>query len=47
MEVGEAFPVKMLDYYNDTEERNLFPLITDDQGIEKENIFSNYKLFKQ
>ncbi len=47
VEVGEAFPVKMLDYYNDTEERNLFPLITDDQGIEKENIFSNYKLFKQ
>ena len=47
VEVGEAFPVSMLDYYNDTEERNLFPLSTDDTGAEKENIFSNYKLFKQ
>ena len=47
VEVGEAFPVSMLDYYNDTEERNLFPLSTDDTGVEKENRFSNYKLFKQ
>ena len=47
VEVGEAFPVSMLDYYNDTAEKNLFPLSTDDTGAEKENIFSNYKLFKQ
>ena len=47
VEVGEAFPVSMLDYYNDTSEKNLFPLSTDDTGAEKENIFSNYKLFKQ
>lgn len=47
MEVGEAFPVSMLDYFNDTADKNLFPLSTDDTGGEKENIFSNYKLFKQ
>jgi hypothetical protein len=47
VEVGEAFPVSMLDYFNDTADKNLFPLSTDDTGAEKENIFSNYKLFKQ
>ena len=47
VEVGEGFPLNMLDYYNDTEEKNLFPLSKDDTGAEKENIFSNYKLFKQ
>ena len=47
VEVGEAFPVSMLDYYNDTAERNLFPLSTDETGAKKENIFSIYKLFKQ
>ena len=36
----------MLDYYKDTEEKNLFPLQLDATGAEKENIFSNYKLFK-
>ena len=47
VEVGEAFPLSMLDYYNDTEAKNLFPLSANDAGAEKENIFSNYKLFKQ
>lgn len=47
VEVGEAFLVSRLDYYNDTAEKNLFPLSTGDTGFEKENIFSNYKLFKQ
>ena len=46
VEVGDAFPVSMLDYYKDTEEKNLFPLQLDATGAEKENIFSNYKLFK-
>ncbi len=46
VEVGEGFPISMLDYHKDTEEKNLFPLSTDETGAEKENIFSNYKLFK-
>ena len=47
VEVGEAFPLSMLDYYNDTVEKNLFPLKADDTGAEETNIFSNYNLFKQ
>ena len=47
VEVGEAFPLSALDYYNDTEEKNLFPLKPDDTGAEVTNIFSNYNLFKQ
>jgi hypothetical protein len=47
VEVGEAFPLSMLDYYNDTVEKNLFPLKSDDTGAEETNIFSNYNLFKQ
>ncbi len=46
VEVGEGFPLSLLDYYNDTAADDLFPL-PDDGGIEKENIFSNYKLFKK
>ena len=46
VEVGDAFPVSMLDYFNDTEKNNLFPLELNDTGAEKDNIFSNYKLFK-
>lgn len=46
VEVGEAFPVDMLDYYKDTEGNNLFPLATDGTGAQKANIFSNYGLFK-
>lgn len=46
VEVGEAFPLSALDYYNDTEEKNLFPLSKDETGSVKTNIFSNYRLFK-
>ena len=46
VEVGKDFPATMLDYYNDTEENNLFPLNIDETGKQKENIFSNYGLFK-
>ena len=46
VEVGKEFPATMLEYYNDTEENNLFPLNIDDTGYQKENIFSNYGLFK-
>lgn len=47
VEVGEGFPLGMLDYFNDTEEKHLFPLSKDeDKGTEKPNIFSNYLLFK-
>ena len=46
VEVGEGFPLSMLDYFNDTEEQHLFPLSNDGTGQEKANIFSNYRLFK-
>ena len=46
VEVGEGFLLTTLDYYNDTEEQHLFPLSNDGSGMEKANIFSNYKLFK-
>ena len=46
VEVGKAFPASMLDYYNDSEENNLFPLNIDDTGYQVDNIFSNYGLFK-
>jgi len=46
VEVGENFPADMLDYYNDTEKQQLFPLSLDATGQEKMNIFSNYTLFK-
>ena len=46
VEVGKAFPASMLDYYNDTEENNLFPLNIDETGYQVDNIFSNYGLFK-
>jgi hypothetical protein len=46
VEVGEAFPIAVLDYYKDTEEKNLFPLSKDETGSVKANIFSNYRLFK-
>lgn len=45
VEVGEGFPLAMLDYYNDTEAEQLFPLSNVD-GQLKRNIFSNYTLFK-
>ena len=46
VEVGEKFPANMLNYYNDTEEMRLFPLNIADNGEQKDNIFSNYGLFK-
>ena len=46
VEVGEKFPANMLNYYNDTEEMRLFPLNIADTGEQKDNIFSNYGLFK-
>lgn len=47
VEVGEQFPLNMLEYFNDTEEKHLFPLSNDGEtGTEKPNIFSNYTLFK-
>ena len=47
VEVGEQFPLNMLEYFNDTEEKHLFPLSSDGEtGTEKPNIFSNYTLFK-
>lgn len=48
VEVGEKFPFADLEYYRDTEEQDLFPLKEDDKnkGYQKENQFSNYKLFK-
>lgn len=46
VEVAEQFPLGEIDYYKDTEARNLFPLKADDTGAEKANMFSNYTLFK-
>ena len=47
VEIGEQFPLNMLEYFNDTEEKHLFPLSKDDKtGMERPNIFSNYLLFK-
>ena len=46
VEVGEGFPLSMLDYFNDTATNYLFPLSDDGSGMEKTNNFSNYKLFK-
>ena len=47
VEVGSGFPLSMLDYYNDTESMNLFPLKDDGAGSQQPNIFSNYNLFKE
>lgn len=47
VEVGSGFPLTLLDYYNDTEAMNLFPLQNDGAGQQKPNIFSNYNLFKE
>ena len=46
VEVAEQFPLGEIDYYKDTEARNLFPLKADETGTEKANMFSNYTLFK-
>jgi hypothetical protein len=45
LEVAEGFPLSELDYYNDTESQNLFPLKIE-KGTQTANIFSNYMLFK-
>ena len=47
VEVGEGCPLSELDYYNDTEKEGLFPLSDNGSGQEKDNIFSNYRLFKE
>ena len=47
VEIGENFPLSMLDYYKDMESKNLFPLQEDGTGLQKPNIFSNYQLFKE
>ena len=47
VEIGEQFPLNMLEYFNDTEEKHLFPLSKDDNtGMERPNMFSNYLIFK-
>lgn len=46
VEVSEGFPLGELDYFRDTEPKNLFPLASDETGTAKENIFSKYQLFK-
>ena len=45
LEVAEGFPLGNIDYYNDTESQNLFPLKAE-KGTQVANIFSNYMLFK-
>ena len=45
VEIAEGFELGTIDYYNDTEANNLFPL-KNDAGTEAANIFSNYNLFK-
>ena len=47
VEISEGFPLSMLDYYNDTQGKHLFPLESDGTGMVKSNIFSNYQLFKK
>lgn len=47
VEVGESVELDTLPYYNDTIGENLFPLEQGDDGRQKENRFSDYKLFKQ
>ena len=45
VEVAEGFDITSIDYYNDTEAKNLFPLNVD-AGTEAQNLFSSYGLFK-
>jgi hypothetical protein len=45
VEIAEGFELGTIDYYNDTEANNLFPL-KNEAGTEAANIFSNYTLFK-
>lgn len=47
VEVGESVELDDLPYYKDTIGENLFPLEQGDDGRQKENRFSDYKLFKQ
>ena len=49
IEMGEGAPLEMLDYFNDTEARFLFPLKPDYVNKDVKEIygFSNYKNLKQ
>ena len=46
IEIGEDVPCEKVDYYNEMETKELFPLIIED-GKQKANIFSDYGIFKQ
>lgn len=47
LEEGELCPVAELQYESERKERNLFALSDDEESeVKKENIFSNYRLFK-
>lgn len=45
VEIGECWPVELLEY-NAVQQHNLFPLKSDNDGLQEENRFSNYLLFK-
>ena len=48
IEMGEGLPLDQLQYFNDTETRNLFPLKPDynDAKVKDTNGFSNYSNLK-
>lgn len=46
VELGDAFALEQLDYFNETEGKELLPLKSEG-GIKTANIFSNYNLFKK
>ena len=45
VEIGECWPVELLEY-NAVQQHDLFPLKSDNDGLQEENRFSNYLLFK-
>lgn len=47
VEVGDGLPLSKLKYNTDNIGMHLFPLSDDGTGRQKENIFSNYELFKR
>ena len=46
VEIGEGRPVEGLAYTEALEQRNLFALKSNSEGLQEENRFSNYTLFK-
>lgn len=46
VEIGEGKPIENLEYTNAQQQNDLFGLKSDKDGLQEENIFSNYKLFK-